>query len=76
MVEKYYTVDVTCEYSESRVVVATSELEAIKKAKKNDYLGVLGSSIGNIRTVKGVTRTSAEDISEMQYRLKTQQKRK
>jgi hypothetical protein len=60
-----YIVGVTCDYSEGRVVYASSEAEAIRKAKKGDYVAVLTQDVGQVRLVDSVTKVAERKSTQI-----------
>lgn len=59
---KYFSVDVTCEYNEKRVVLANNESEASKKIREGDCLAIYHQNVGNIKNINGIEATSLNDL--------------
>lgn len=62
---KYFSIDVTCEYNEKRVVLANNESEAAEKLKDGDCLAVYHQSVGDIKYINGIEATSINDIKPL-----------
>lgn len=59
---KYFSVDVACEYNETRIVLASNESEAAKKIQDGDCLAIYHQNIGDITNINGIEPTSLMDI--------------
>ena len=65
--EKYYAAGVECDYEEFRVVKAKSGVEAEKKFKRGEYLGVIPGNIGHVRAVGPIQEASTFILREFNF---------
>jgi len=62
---KYFSGEVTCDYSETRIVAAKTRSEALKKLEVGQYVAVLGQQIEGVRIVDSVWPTTPDELRHL-----------
>jgi hypothetical protein len=62
---KYFSGEVTCDYSETRIVAAKSPADARRKLEDGQYVAVLGQQIEGVRVVDSVWPTTPDELRHL-----------